>query len=139
MHAQVLEPGQAAQARRDGAAELVVVEPAVKTTSDSALCHCGAINMYAQLLQPSQAAQAGRDGAAELVGVESPAHAGGRAISASCAQYGGAQRGAFTHRYVSTPVPLQDAPVNEQKLVAFPAAAALQPELFVHPVPLVEL
>jgi hypothetical protein len=44
-----------------------------------------------------------------------------------------------TYSFMSAPVLLQFVPVNVQKLVAVPAAAALQPDLVVHPSPVVAL
>ena len=71
VNVQLLQPSQAAQARWDGAAELVVVEYAESANGTPQHCAgriCSAVN--AQLLQPSQAAKAEWDAATELVVIE---------------------------------------------------------------------
>jgi len=68
VHAQILQTSQAAQARWDGAVELVVAEVAESQARTPQRCAMANRSVaHAQALQPTQAAQAGWDGAAELV------------------------------------------------------------------------
>ena len=79
---QELHRSQAAQAGRDGAAQLIASEFTTNATPDGRIEHVSCEQsrwagqaQHAQHCQRSQAGQAGRDGAAELVAVKVPANA----------------------------------------------------------------